>query len=318
MLPGALVMLFAGPLSGVIANRRGPRVPLGLGALVAAVGLTLLAVDHGSEASIIAYNTILSVGIGLAFAAMPNLIVSAVPLERTGEATGFNAVVRSVGASLGSQVTASVLAGSAAAGSRVPTDSGFTEAFAVGAAVAIVAAAVTLLIPRDGEPRAPPRAQARARASRGMTANVQPAARPLRQDAARNRERVVEAAAALFAERGMSVGVPEVAERAGVGKATVYRSFPSKENLIAAVLEQRMALDARARRPGRAGARRRRRVPRAAGRDGRGVGVRPRAGRRHGLQAAAARAGARAAVRARGHGPAGGTRPGAGVDPRRT
>ena len=74
-----------------------------------------------------------------------------------------------------------------------------------------------------------------------MTASVQPTARPLRQDAARNRERVVEAAAALFAERGMSVGVPEVAERAGVGKATVYRSFPSKENLIAAVLEQRMA-----------------------------------------------------------------------------
>jgi len=74
-----------------------------------------------------------------------------------------------------------------------------------------------------------------------MTARLQPATRPLRSDAARNRERVVEAAAALFAERGMSVGVPEVAERAGVGKGTVYRSFPSKENLIAAVLEQRLA-----------------------------------------------------------------------------
>lgn len=74
-----------------------------------------------------------------------------------------------------------------------------------------------------------------------MSTRTQPAQRPLRQDAARNRERVVEAAAALFAERGMSVGVPEVAERAGVGKATVYRSFPTKENLIAAVLEQRMA-----------------------------------------------------------------------------
>jgi len=73
-----------------------------------------------------------------------------------------------------------------------------------------------------------------------VSAATQPT-RPLRQDAARNRERVVEAAAALFAERGMSVGVPEIAERAGVGKATVYRSFPSKENLIAAVLEQRMA-----------------------------------------------------------------------------
>jgi AcrR family transcriptional regulator len=74
-----------------------------------------------------------------------------------------------------------------------------------------------------------------------MMPPVGPAIRPLRQDAARNRERVVAAAAELFAERGMSVGVPEIAEHAGVGKATVYRSFPTKENLIAAVLEQRMA-----------------------------------------------------------------------------
>lgn len=150
MLPGALVMLFAGPMSGALGTRRGPRVPLGVGALIAAVGLSLLAVDHGSQGAIIAFNTLLSVGIGMAFAAMPNLIVSAVPPERTGEATGFNAVVRSVGASLGAQVTASMLAGSAGAGSSVPTDSGFTEAFAIGAVVAALAAAATLLIPRGG------------------------------------------------------------------------------------------------------------------------------------------------------------------------
>ncbi|MGI8749460.1 MAG: MFS transporter [Thermoleophilaceae bacterium] len=152
MLPGALVMLFAGPLSGVLGTRRGPRVPLGVGALIAAVGLSLLAVDHGSQGAILVFNTLLSVGIGMAFAAMPNLIVSAVPLERTGEATGFNAVVRSVGASLGAQVTASMLAGSAVAGTSVPTDSGFTEAFAIGAVVAALAAVATLLIPREGGP----------------------------------------------------------------------------------------------------------------------------------------------------------------------
>jgi AcrR family transcriptional regulator len=63
---------------------------------------------------------------------------------------------------------------------------------------------------------------------------------PKRADAVRNRERVVAAAAAVFAERGIEASVPEVAARAGVGKATVYRSFPTKEHLIAAVLIDRM------------------------------------------------------------------------------
>jgi AcrR family transcriptional regulator len=63
---------------------------------------------------------------------------------------------------------------------------------------------------------------------------------PKRSDAVRNRERVLEAAAEVFGERGLQAGVPEIAARAGVGKATVYRSFPTKDHLIAAILEQRM------------------------------------------------------------------------------
>jgi AcrR family transcriptional regulator len=61
-----------------------------------------------------------------------------------------------------------------------------------------------------------------------------------RSDAVRNRRRVLAAAEAVFAERGVEAGVPEVAERAGVGKATVYRSFPTKEHLIAAVAVARL------------------------------------------------------------------------------
>jgi len=67
-------------------------------------------------------------------------------------------------------------------------------------------------------------------------------------DAVRNRERVVAAAAAVFAERGIEASVPEVAARAGVGKATVYRSFPTKEHLVAAVVHDRLdAYERRAR-----------------------------------------------------------------------
>ncbi|WP_246851924.1 TetR/AcrR family transcriptional regulator [Patulibacter sp. SYSU D01012] len=59
--------------------------------------------------------------------------------------------------------------------------------------------------------------------------------RPQRSDAVRNRRRVVEAATEVFGERGLDAPVPEIARRAGVGKGTVYRNFPTKEQLAAAV-----------------------------------------------------------------------------------
>ena len=62
----------------------------------------------------------------------------------------------------------------------------------------------------------------------------------MRSDALRNRERVITAARAVFAERGLGAGVPEVAERAGVGKATVYRSYPTREHLVAAIVINRL------------------------------------------------------------------------------
>jgi len=67
-----------------------------------------------------------------------------------------------------------------------------------------------------------------------------PADRILRADAERNRRRVIDAAQALFRERGLDVGVAEIAERAGVGRGTLFRNFPSKEDLIAAIVVERM------------------------------------------------------------------------------
>ena len=146
MVPGALVMLVAGPLSGVLGTRFGSRLPLALGALITASGLTMMALAHGSQGAMVLWNLVMSVGIGLAFAAMPNLIVEAVSAEETGQATGVNTLVRSVGASLGSQVSAAVLAGSVVAGG-LPTDAGYTNAFLVGAGVALAAAITAFLIP---------------------------------------------------------------------------------------------------------------------------------------------------------------------------
>src|ERR1700742_1406485 len=61
-------------------------------------------------------------------------------------------------------------------------------------------------------------------------------ARRPRADAERNRRRLVDAAAELFGERGLDVGVAEIAQRAGVGRGTLFRNFPSKEDLFAAVV----------------------------------------------------------------------------------
>ncbi len=60
-------------------------------------------------------------------------------------------------------------------------------------------------------------------------------ARRERKDAQRNLERVLHAAHELFSERGADVTMEEVARRAGVGVGTIYRRFPSKEHLFAAV-----------------------------------------------------------------------------------
>jgi AcrR family transcriptional regulator len=62
----------------------------------------------------------------------------------------------------------------------------------------------------------------------------------LRADAERNRALVLEAAREVFAEHGLAAGVAEIAERAGVGVATIFRRFPTKEDLLAAIVEDRV------------------------------------------------------------------------------
>ncbi|GAA0947703.1 helix-turn-helix domain-containing protein [Pseudonocardia zijingensis] len=61
----------------------------------------------------------------------------------------------------------------------------------------------------------------------------------LRKDAQRNRERLVEAARAVFAERGLDVALDEVARRAGVSIGTLYNRFPTRADLVAAVFTDR-------------------------------------------------------------------------------
>lgn len=66
----------------------------------------------------------------------------------------------------------------------------------------------------------------------------QPAPRGRRADAERNRAAIMEAAGAVFAEHGGAVDVREIARRSGVGMGTLYRHFPTKDDLLLTVLEE--------------------------------------------------------------------------------
>src|SRR5213595_1015253 len=73
-----------------------------------------------------------------------------------------------------------------------------------------------------------------------MIRGVSTETRPLRADAERNRKRLLDAAVAVFAERGLEASTAEIARRAGVGQGTVVRRFPTKDDLVAAIVVDRL------------------------------------------------------------------------------
>ena len=147
LLPSALVMLFAGPLSGALGTRYGSKLPLLLGTAVCTVSFTFLAAAHAERWEIYVGTTLMGVGIGLAFAAMANLIVEAVDRTKTSVATAMNTIMRTIGGSLGGQITATVVAGHVIAGTALPAESGFTIAFVISAAGVALAFCTALAIP---------------------------------------------------------------------------------------------------------------------------------------------------------------------------
>jgi MFS family permease len=150
MLPVAALMLVGGPAAAPLATRAGARVPLQLGALLAAASFILLAAAHGGLRAFFAGGAILGAGYGLAFASIGTLVVDAVPPHQTGVATGINTIVRTVGGAIGAQLAATILASSAAG--PVPSAAGYDGAFITFAAVAVAAFGLAAAIPRRAGP----------------------------------------------------------------------------------------------------------------------------------------------------------------------
>jgi EmrB/QacA subfamily drug resistance transporter len=146
LLPSALVMLFAGPISGMLGDRSGSKRPLLIGTATAMSAFAFLAFFHSTHLSIYAGSALLGIGIGFAFSAMANLIVDAVDQTEVGVATGINTIMRSIGGSLGAQVTAAIVAGHVAS-DGLPKEQGFVLAFALSAAALLLATGAGLAIP---------------------------------------------------------------------------------------------------------------------------------------------------------------------------
>lgn len=134
----------------------GPRVLLPLGSLVVAGGGAFFALFHSALWQAFVMTGILGVGIGLTFAAIPGLIVRAVPPGETGSAMGFYQVVRYIGFSLGSAGTASILGSSTRPGDPLPLEHGYTLVLWTAVAICLAAAVLAWVLPGGGAGTATP------------------------------------------------------------------------------------------------------------------------------------------------------------------
>lgn len=147
LLPNALMMFLVGLVAGRLAQRFGSRLVLVFGTVISLVGLLTLALAHTEVWEIVVATALTGIGFGLAFSSMSNIIVSAVPREQTGVASGMNANIRTIGGSLGAAVMASIVAaGGETAG--FPAESGYTAGFLVLAGAMLLAGVAGFFIPR--------------------------------------------------------------------------------------------------------------------------------------------------------------------------
>jgi MFS family permease len=145
LLPATLMMLVMSLQAGRLARRFGSKHSLVLGTAGGAAAFVLLVAAHSGALYFYVAMGLLGFGIGLAFAALGNLIVEAVPPSQTGVAGGMNTVMRTLGGALGAQVAATLVADHTRHG--VPLVGGFTLAFAFSAASLIVGVLASLAIP---------------------------------------------------------------------------------------------------------------------------------------------------------------------------
>jgi MFS family permease len=167
LVPFSLAGVVAGRLARVIGEHWSPRAVLPVGAVVQAGALLLFATARGQLWLLFVVMAVAGLGVACCFAALPAMVVAAVPARETGSAMSLNQVLRYVGFSTGSALTATLLEVATPAGAAAPSSSGYTVIAVVGCAVALLTALVTGLVPAG---------DAAARPASGAGAPPQPAA----------------------------------------------------------------------------------------------------------------------------------------------
>jgi MFS family permease len=148
--PGGLCMMATSPLSARITVASGPRTTLMVGALVVATGYTSAALFHSQIWHLLIGTSVVGAGIGLAYGAMPSLIMSAVPVTQTAAANSLNNLCRALGTSTASAMAGLLLATmtTTVGAQTVPSETAFVTVLVIGAAAALIALIVACFIPR--------------------------------------------------------------------------------------------------------------------------------------------------------------------------
>lgn len=154
ILPMTVTMFVLGIFSGRLARRFGARLVLIAGCVVGIAPFVVLSLAHSQTWEILLATAILGAGFGLTFAAMPTLIVAAVPVEQTAVANGMNANIRTIGGAIGAAAMASVVTSGVARGG-LPHEAGYEHGFEMLGVVAVAAAIAGLLVPAIRHGRAP-------------------------------------------------------------------------------------------------------------------------------------------------------------------
>jgi MFS family permease len=157
MAPSGLVMMAMAPVSARVSRAAGPKTTLMVGAAVVAAGYGMSTVGMAEIWQLVLVSAVVGAGIGLAYGAMPALVMGAVPVSETAAANSLNTLMRSIGTSVSSAVAGVVLAQMTIplGGTEVPAEEGFRLVMAVGAGAALVALAIAAFLPTPRRPTTP-------------------------------------------------------------------------------------------------------------------------------------------------------------------
>lgn len=150
MLPSAVALIVLSPVSGMLLNRFGGRPVLTLGCAIMCVAFVIRLANHSSLTLIITGATLVGVGTAIAFAAMPSLILQAVPASESAAANGINSLARSLGNATASAAFGLVVSAAPAvvAGVDYLSPTALSISLGTAAGSALVGALLAVTLPR--------------------------------------------------------------------------------------------------------------------------------------------------------------------------